>query len=305
MKIGTWFLPSYSGDFRLIEIANSSYREQADENSCVLEIVDPTAYELTLLDSFLTEAREKKWTPILKVSPVDVAGKLRQEILLATSVADAGRSLYSYVRPADRTITGVRSENGKITVHETSDLGKIEEAPTSPEEALTPDAVIPPKTEPEEKAKAVSVKRPTPSCPQCVPGAINRASEVLLTFLNPEEHESWSKDRYIVVEGGLSGHRYMLAHRHSKYAVKAGRICWDMDDDMVVHFHDNSIPPEEEVLAAKLILEHREPWLRNEATTFHRFDVLKYKNPFGDFLDGVAEAQQTQGLGVALKHLFG
>ena len=25
------------------------------------------------------------------------------------------------------------------------------------------------------------------------------------------------------------------------------------------------MPPEEEILAAKLILEHREPWLRNEA----------------------------------------
>ena len=54
------------------------------------------------------------------------------------------------------------------------------------------------------------------------------------------------------------------------------------------------MPPEEEVLAAKLILEHREPWLRNEATClqqtkdgkWHDLGFLRYKNPFGDASDG-------------------
>jgi hypothetical protein len=137
-----------------------------------------------------------------------------------------------------------------------------------------------------------------------VPGAISRASEVLHAFLTPEERRTWDKEHFITVEGGLSHHRYMLAHRHSAYAVQAGRICFDLDDDFTIHFHDNSVPPEEEVLAAKLILEHREPWLRNEATTFG-VTTVKYKNPFGDSGDGVAEATQTQQLGSMLKRLFG
>ena len=53
----------------------------------------------------------------------------------------------------------------------------------------------------------------------------------------------------------------------------------------MLHFHDNSVPPEEEVLAAKLILEHREPWLRNEATCllqtkdgkWHDFGFMYYR----------------------------
>lgn len=294
-----WYLPSYTGDFRLIEVDNSSYREQADGSSCVLEIVDPTAHELPVLEQFLVEARKEKWTPISKIATAEVDGKQRQEILLATTVAQAGRALYALVRPADRTITAVKSEGGKIQVFETADLDKVEAA-------LTPDAVIPPKKSDGEAKAAVSVKRPTPSCPQCVPGAISRASEVLHAFLTPEERRTWDKEHFITVRGGLSGNRYMLAHRHSAYAAQAGRICFDLDDDFTVHFHDNSVPPEEEVLAAKLILEHREPWLRNEATCFAApAGVQKFKNPFGDLFDGVPEAHQTQQIGRVLKTIFG
>jgi hypothetical protein len=302
-----WYFPSYTGDFRLVEVDNSSYREQADKTSCVLEIVDPTPHELPVLDAFLAEARKNGWTPITKIATAEVDGKQRQEILLATTVAVAGRALYAFVRPADRTITAVRSSGGKIEVFETSDLQKVEDA-------LTPDAVIPPKPEaepeakPKKEKKAVSVKRATPSCPQCVPGAVSRASEVLHAFLTPDERRTWDKEHFITVQGGLSGNRYVLAHRHSAIAAQIGRICFDLDDDLVVHFHDNSVPPEEEVLSAKLILEHREPWLRNEATLFHalgRPEIVRYKNPFGDVMDGVAEAGQTQGIGLALKALLG
>jgi hypothetical protein len=108
------------------------------------------------------------------------------------------------------------------------------------------------------------------------------------------------------VHGGLSGNRYILAHRHSERARRQGRICFDVDDQMVVHFHDWTVPPEEEVLAAKLILEHREPWLRNEATMLGpqfnfreglRICVMKFKNPFGGFSDGVPDANLTRAIG--------
>lgn len=297
-----WFFPQYNGDFRIVAVDNSSYREQADDSACVLEIVDPTSHETTLLEAFLADARANKWTPVSKIVLDEIDGKRRQEILLSTSVASAGKLLYTRIRPADRTITAVTSTDGEVRVYETADLTKIDEV-------LSPDAIIPAKTEesaPKEEPAAVSVKRPTPSCPQCVPGAIDRASEVLQAFLTPMEHALWAAERFIIVEGGLSGHRYMLAHRHSRYAQKVGRICFDLDDDTVVHFHDNSVPPEEEVLAAKLILQHREPWLRNEATLFHAHDAEHvYKNPFGGMMDGTVEAGQTQAIGSVIKLLLG
>lgn len=291
-----WYFPSYTGDFRLIASEVSSYREQADGSTCVLEIVDPAPHELPVLEAFLADAREKKWTPIKKIATTEVDGKNRQEILLAATIGEAGRLLYGHVRPADRTITGIRSTGGKIEVFETADLAKVEEA-------LNPDAVVAaPEAKKDEKV-AVTVKRPTPSCPQCVPGAISRASEVLMDFLTPGERQTWNDNRYVVAEGGLTHHRYVLAHRHSPIAAQIGRICFDLDDDIVIHFHDNSVPPEEEVLAAKLILEHREPWLRNEATTFGGFQ--RFKNPFGTGADGLAEAAQTRAIGATLKRLFG
>jgi hypothetical protein len=107
--------------------------------------------------------------------------------------------------------------------------------------------------------------------------------------LNEEEHETWARERAIVVTGGLTGHRYVLAHRQSPIAAFNSRMCFDLDDGQIMHFHDNSVPPEEEVLAAKLILEHREPWLRNEATLLGG-NNMKFKNPFGDLGDGVESA---------------
>ena len=63
---------------------------------------------------------------------------------------------------------------------------------------------------------------------------------------------------------------------------------------------------EEEVLAAKLILEHREPWLRNEATMLScNSSVLVFKNPFGDVNDGVPDANFTSRLGVSLLRELG
>ncbi len=79
-------------------------------------------------------------------------------------------------------------------------------------------------------------------------------------------------------------------------------MCFDLDDRFVVHFHDWRVPPEEEVLAAKLILEHREDWLRNEATCLllqgSERAKMVFKNPFGDGLDGTADASFSYKFGV-------
>ena len=110
----------------------------------------------------------------------------------------------------------------------------------------------------------------------------------------------------MIVTGHLTGHRYLLAHRHSEKAARLGKICYDIDDHGVLHFHDNSVPPEEEILAAKLILEHREPWLRNEAACLGNddgsdgFDFV-FKNPFGDGSDGVPDSVFTGEIGNFLR----
>lgn len=167
-----------------------------------------------------------------------------------------------------------------------------------PEEEKKPE---PEKKEDKGKAEAaVSTKRATPCCPQCMPGAIKPATEVLLTFLDEQQHKDWAKHRTIEVVGGTTGHRYLISHRHGKNGQRWGRICWDADDRDVLHFHDSSVPPEEEVLGAMLVMEHREHWLRNEATCLGSFtDVLK--NPFGDLGDGMESTNFTASIGEAAR----
>jgi hypothetical protein len=277
------YLPSWNGDMRLTA---------KDDYESVLTLTEPTPQERTIAGDFLRHAHKEKWwsgTPPAKGKPYTGS---ELEIVIETTIAKASKALITFSRPKDRTLTAVKFSSGKLEVIEgatATALAAIEETVSKAKAEETK----------EKEAKAASVKRPTPCCPQCQPGAIGPASEVLLSFLTPEQHEQWSRERAILVEGQLSGHRYLIAHRNSKIAQKVGRICFDVDDSKVVHFHDWSVPPEEEVLAAKLIMENAEPWLRNEATVFGSVD--RYKNPFGDGGDGTESSGFAIGIGSILQ----
>lgn len=323
-----FFLPSWNGDFRL---------EGDGEGASVLKVTDPTPHERKLLAEFLRIAARKGW--ITDGTPVPEPGHpyrgARREIPIGAPIAKASTIMVSLARPKDRTLTAVSFSDGRMQIVEgagSKALAQIEEA--------TAEAAAQEKKEkdPEKKAEAVSVRRPTPSCPNCLPGAVEPASEVLLSFLTDEQHEDWARRRAIVVVGELTGHRYLIAHRKTRLAARMGRICYDLDDGFILHFHDWAVPPEEEVLAAKLVLEHREPWLRNEATCLGvgarivdpggseeygkhpRSDealmadtlygtlprvwpvggIECFKNPFGGLMDGVESAQLASGFGQAL-----
>lgn len=277
-----WYFPSWNGDFRL--------EPTEDGKHTTLIVSDPTAHEAQLLHDFLASAK-RGW--IVKGDLKRDEGPYRTNanntILIKAPLEKVGPLMVGAVKPKDRTLTALTFKDGRIEVAESVS-----------EKALT--ALAERAADPKAKA-AASVARPTPCCPQCQPGAIKPATEVLLSFLDDQEHADWAKHRAILVEGGLSGHRYILAHRHSKLARKFGRIGYDLETGVVMHFFDWSVPPEEEVLAAKLILEHREPWLRNEATYFG--DGERYKNPFGDCLDGTETSSFMSGFGAGLSGATG
>lgn len=258
-----WFVPAFNGDFRMVE----------EGGKAVLIVHDPTPAELVTLQSFMQFARGRGWTAEEK--PPEGNGSLT----LGAKVSEAGAELVRLIM-GDRkaAITALSYAGGKLEITEANDP------------ALPAAAAAAEKKDPD--AKAASVKRPTPCCPSCVPGAIQPASEVLLAFLTPEQHRDWARHRVVAVEGGLTGHRYLLAHRHSEHARRWGRICYDADDEGVLHFYDWSIPPEEEVLAAMLILIGRENWLRCEATALGANFRQVFKNPFG----GAGDGTETSGM---------
>lgn len=272
-----WYVPAWNGDFRLVA--------GEDEGTSKLLVMQPTPHEIKLLNGFLSKAHKKKWTSELLSD--DDANDTRT-IIFKAPITKVGPLLVRATKPADRTLTAISYKGGKLEVAETGMLETII--------AKVDD----------KEAKAVSVARPTPCCPRCEVGSIAPARDVLLSFLSDEEHADWSQHRAIMVRGGLSGHRYLLAHRKSPTAAKLGKICYDLDDHFVLHFHASDVPPEEEVLAAKLILEHREPWLRNEATVLQEardgrwvdLGFSRYKNPFGDASDGRPDAVVTAVIGM-------
>lgn len=289
-----WYIPSWNGDIRA---------EQAPdwEDRTRITIIEPTPNELMTLGRLEHQFREHGWydgegplwTPVKDRRRREAK---RQEVFIGASLAQVVPLLVEGYTPGEQTLTAVVYRDGEVETVDGTQGG----------EALVEVAE---KAVAKKAKKATSVKRATPCCPACVPGSVEPASEVLLDFLDARQHADWSRHRYIQVRGGRTGHRYVLAHRNSELAVRMGRICWDADDRTVLHFHDSSVPPEEEVLGAMLVLRHREHWLRNEATviqpSFHRDGTPDHlhrpasllDNPFGDYLDGVEDAGITQTIG--------
>lgn len=268
-----WFFPSWNGDVRA---------EKTDDGNTVITMVQPTLDEISLLETLQTVFRKKKWIKDAEVLWDAEKHKKRRTVLVNASIADVAPFLVAKLKPGKQTLTALRLKDGHVEVSESEavDVAKLAK-----------------KAEKEGKA-AASVKRPTPSCPQCHAGAVEPATEVLLSFLTEDQHDQWATERAIIVEGSYTGNRYLLAHRHSPQAKRMGKICYDIDDETVLHFHDHSVPPEEEVLAAKLILEHREDWLRHEASFFGtpRYGEV-FKNPFGDGSDGIPDTIFTRQVG--------
>ena len=276
-----WFIPSWNGDVRLEP-------SKDDPKKTVLTVTDPTDEEKNAIAAIGGILVDRGW---LKEPITTVA--VEGEITIDVSIEEVGPVVVAALRPGPAVLTAVRLIGGRVEVCEHREPGKATEKELK-ELAQKP------------ATAAATVKRPTPSCPDCfTKGAIRPATESLLAFMSPEQHKTWARERYLVVRGGITGHRYIVAHRDSEIASKNTRICWDADDRDTLHFHDQSVPPEEEVLAAMLILKHREAWLRNEATCFYGLRFQKVlKNPFGDHLDGVADAHITRLIGVTAKALL-
>lgn len=289
-----WYLPSWNGDIRAEPAPDREDRTR-------ITIIEPTMDELMTLGRLEHQFREKGWyedDAALWVPLKDRRrkGAKRQEVVIRAPLNEVAPLLVENYKPGKQTLTAIVYRDGEV---ETVDG-------TQGSEAL---AEVADKAVKKKAKKGASVKRATPCCPQCELGSVEPASEVLLDFLDERQHADWRDHRYIQVRGGRTGHRYLVAHRHSQTAVKLGRICFDLDDRTVLHFHDNSVPPEEEILGVKLVLEHREHWLRNEATvidpSFNRDGtedhshnpVQVFDNPFGDYLDGVDDAAIAQVVG--------
>lgn len=275
MKV--WFVPTFNGDLRL------EPDEDAPKKQTRLSIVKPTPDEKKQVIALSALLLDRGW---IKEPLKDIESDKTWAATIDAPLEEVGPVFVNALRPGPAVLTAVKFADGKIEVCEHREPGATQKELEKLAEK--------PKAE-----AAATVNRPTPCCPDCFVDAIKPATEVLLSFLTPEQHATWKRARFIEVRGGLSGHRYIVAHRHSEIAAKNEKIAWDCEDREAIHFHDWSVPPEEEVLAAMLCLRFREPWLRNEATCWEGYGHFTrvFKNPFGDVRDGRPDAVLTEAFG--------
>lgn len=283
--LSKWFIPSWSGDFRL--------EAEGDDRSRLI-VVDPTSAEVDQLGRFLVKARKKKF--ISDLAGVDTKGE--STLTINASVVDAGKLLLGRKAPRKGLITAIKSVDGEVEVVS----GDVSDE--KPKEAL----------DKPEADKAVTTRRPTLCCPIPVEGREQRASDVLKAFCTRRQWEEWLDKGYLHCTGNLSGHSYRIVHRHHPLAAKQRKVCWDLHDDNVVHCYDWSVPPPEEVLSIKLTLESFEHWIRNVSGMFTlplSFNGGKsnelYPDPFmspgAQWADGVADAGFVCSVGDVIKGL--
>jgi hypothetical protein len=317
-----WYIPAWNGDWRI--------EPDKDDKASVLTIEKPTASERAMLKKLATAFLSKRWIDDGRAEKMrDPSGWRKTSVVLDASLVEVGPHVASIIKPGQNVITAVRFKDGRIEVSETSRVATEEEEaaessghpyrpepkkdePVAAAPAATAASAPPPQPKaadkPTEESKALAkkegaeaaatVKRATPCCPSCYRSEeVNKpATEVLLSFLDEEQHAEWAAHRFFRFRGGMSDHEYLVAHRNSAIAERNSRVAYDLDDDAVLHCHDWLVPPEEEVLGIYLILRFREHWLRNEATTFFPTDV-RFKNPFGDGMDGVRDSWFTANVG--------
>jgi hypothetical protein len=240
-----WHIPSWNGDFRF---------EECSEGTVRLAVERPTPAELEAIRRWAAIAKRKGWLPKdFELDPLAPYAPIEGIEAPLTDVAAPMAKLLGHGKVGQ--ITALAFEGGKVKVTEV--IG---------EEALPrwmKKEIAGAKTR---AAAAVTVARPKLSCPECEgrPEGERKACDVLWAFLDPDQRREWLSSQRITAIGSRTGHAYDLAPRDSPRAGARGRICLDMDDLVLLHNFDLSLPPEEELLQAKLVLEHREEWLRVE-----------------------------------------
>lgn len=194
-----WFIPSWNGDVR-VEAGDS-------ENLSRLIVHEPTPSELTALAKLSAEFEKRKWikAPLHLESEAYRCGRVTR--VVEAPLKKVAPVVIKMLRPGKQVLSAVVLKDGKVETVEGSDMAALE----------------PLAAKPEAKAGA-TVRRATPCCPTCHEGAISPATEALLSFLTPEQHEQWRDHRYLVAVGQITGHRYMLMHRNSERAARVGAL---------------------------------------------------------------------------------
>ncbi len=270
MTLTRWYRPSACGDFQL---------ERIEDTVCKLVVKDPTPYEREQLELLMKNARENGYIDML-----EGFGSEGGELVLNTSIEWAGNLLFGTWGAPHGSCGQVQPPRALLSVAMCGDKVVATWDSTQPKRCDEPTDLVP-----VEADKAITTPAPRRGsgggdCPESL------ASEVLRAFSTPDQWAEWQRTGgTMTVRGGCTGRRYRLAHR--KCFVQTRRqetVAVGLDDRlrgfrssraMPVLAFDFELPPPEEVLSIKLVLEQREWWLRNPGSMPGARDEV-FEDPF-------------------------
>ena len=239
-----WFLPNNSGDFRL-------KRNGDDNTTCLLTTVDPTDKDRSRLRPFLVEARARGWLAL--EAGINIDSKGTSELVIHVPLMEAGILLSQQVFPEDEAWTAVRWADGHVDLADeaTNALSKrLEGRELSFKDGVGTWA---------EPVAAVTTPVPKRGCPEPEPCA-HRPYQVLAAFSTQTQINTFRRYGYLDARGSRTQARYRIFHRDA--AARLGlRSTIINDAGELVCAWQRDVPPEEEVLALKLAVEHREGFL--------------------------------------------
>jgi hypothetical protein len=202
-----WFIPSWYGDIRLQVIDDAHTRVEVTKLSQA-ELAALHALKKRSLQGGLIRkkwATEKAWASM--PSEAFAAGRpTKHHVNLKAPIAKIESFLTRQLRGASDTVSVMITNKGNL--YEIKAEDKVEDTNVLP---FRRDPGI----EDEEQPKAATtVRKPAIGCP--APNfdeTTIRATQVLKTFLNPEQIEDYERHQKFVTVGGASGRRYLLTSR--------------------------------------------------------------------------------------------
>jgi hypothetical protein len=245
-----WFIPSWYGDIRLRVIDDAHTR---------VEVTKLTHAELAALHALKKRslqsgvfrrawATEKAWSSM--PSEAFAAGRpTTHHVNLKAPIGKIESFLTRQLRGKSDTVSVMITDKGSLYEIKAED----KEVDTN----VLPFRRLAAGPEEEEQPKAATtVRKPAIGCPAPnFEDTLIRATEVLKTFLTPEQVEDYERHQKFVTLGGATGRRYLLTSRHALSSkCSHGRTVHDVDNNRDLCVHDWGIPAPEELLTMHLML---------------------------------------------------
>ena len=243
MSAKLWFIPCASGDYRLLP-------HPTDANASRLTMERPTAAEQVILGRYL---RGLVAGGVLQRIP-EIDATREVVVDLPIPLSDAGSRLLV-------TLAAGMEQDGERWTAIRSVAGAVSLVPATTGSAA--ESVAAAVAQPE-VAAAVSYRAPLLGCPPPIP-VNRRASEALRTFSTTRQWADWCRGGSMRAVGHATGATYQVYHRSMAAARGLGHVVVHEPSGAEVCAWDARVPAEEEVLALKLTIEHRESYIQRIA----------------------------------------